>query len=716
MNYEDDELERMRARRPQQRRNGAPGRSFGYGRGGAPARDPRGSGGRGRTASAPASQRAPGGSRAFHSSYSGPKGGETPSHGAQAHRGSNRGIYRRRKRQDRKKKIIIILLTVMAVLALAIGGTLWYFYQKTWGSLAKIEFNESAVLNANLSPEQIEGMKGYMTVACFGVDSRMDKNGNLNVGKGTNADVNLIASINLETGEIRLVSVFRDTYLNITDKNSYNKINAAYAQGGPEQAVKALNKNLGLNITQYATFNWKAVADAINILGGVDVDLSESEFSWINAYISETVKETGLGSVQLTHAGENIHLDGVQAVAYGRLRLGDTDYARTERQRIILNKAFEKAKQADWATLNNIIQTVTPQLATNVTPADLIPLARNITRYHMGETSGFPAARGEMNVGDTRDCVIPKTLEFNVRILHEFLFDETDYDVPSNVLEYSRHIANVTGMSTEGKVIGHVPVDQGLNASVYVRRRAERQAQQEAKARETEEDETEDEESTDETGESSTDESGTEDESTFDPEEDWPYIDWGDNWPDEDWEEENPTGPGGSQSRPGGTTTRPGTSPSQPGGSTTKPGTSGTQPGGSTTKPGTSPTQPGTTRPNQTTEADEENGGQGPGGTGTTPPRYEKPGSQTTQAYETEEEPGSVRPPDRTPETGSAAPGNRAPSGQDAPGSSAPGGTAPGAGQSANNAPSDTQLSAGGSGVPGGGSSSPGGGSAGPGA
>ena len=109
------------------------------------------------------------------------------------------------------------------------------------------------------------------------------------------------------------------------------------------RAVKALNKNLGLNITQYATFNWKAVADAINILGGVDVELSDAEFSWINAFITETVKETGIGSHQLTHAG-NVHLDGIQAVAYGRIRYSDTDYARTERQRIILQKAFDKAK------------------------------------------------------------------------------------------------------------------------------------------------------------------------------------------------------------------------------------------------------------------------------------------------------------------------------------------------------------------------------------
>ena len=124
--------------------------------------------------------------------------------------------------------------------------------------------------------------------------------------------------------------------------------------------------------------------------------------------------------------------DGIQAVAYGRIRYSDTDYARTERQRIILQKAFDKAKNADWATLNCLIQTIMPQLATNVDITDLIPLARNIAKFHIGETAGFPAARGEQDVGKIGDCVIPQTLEYNVKELHKFLFDEEDYQVPSN--------------------------------------------------------------------------------------------------------------------------------------------------------------------------------------------------------------------------------------------------------------------------------------------
>ena len=110
------------------------------------------------------------------------------------------------------------------------------------------------------------------------------------------------------------MSVFRDTYLNIDDDNDYNKINHAYFTGGPNDAAKALNKNLDLNITDFVTFNWKAVADGINILGGVDMEISRAEFYYINSFITETVEATGVYSTHLKHAGMT-HLDGVQAVA-----------------------------------------------------------------------------------------------------------------------------------------------------------------------------------------------------------------------------------------------------------------------------------------------------------------------------------------------------------------------------------------------------------------
>lgn len=567
MNYGDDELERMRARREQRKTGGR-----GY--------DSR-------------STKSGSGESSFKSGYRGPKSGSG------GRMSEQRPPARKRKGPDKKKRVMIIAAEVLVIVILLCVAAGWYVYERTFGSLQVIEFDEQDVQNVNLTDDQLEGMKGYMTVACFGVDSR-SVGGKQNVGKGTNADVNLICSVNMETGEIRLVSVFRDTYLNISDKNSYNKINAAYASGGPEQAVKALNKNLGLNITQYATFNWKAVADAINILDGVDIEISENEFSWINAYITETVKESGVPSEQLKHAGL-VHMDGVQAVAYGRLRLGDTDYARTERQRIVMEKAFEKAKSADWATLNNVIQTVMPQLATNVKPLDLIPLARNISKYHIGDTSGFPSARGETTVGKLGDCVIPQTLESNVKDLHKFLFDVDDYQVPSNVKEYSKHIADASGMYKEGKPIGHVPVDQGVSARSYINRKQQK-AQQKAAA--TEAPGTTEESSTDESSESSTDESGTDESSTESGAESSTWDDeWGDEW--DDWDDEWNEGPGsygpgggpGSSTKPSQSNNRPGnkTTASDENNNATGPGMTPTSPtesrgGSSTQRPGTTPT------------------------------------------------------------------------------------------------------------------------------
>jgi len=238
----------------------------------------------------------------------------------------------------------IIIFSVLEVLVL-FGIFAYAYAKKLTNEIQRPDFAVKNVENSELTAESLQKMKGYWNIAAFGVDAR-----DSSLGKGNNSDVIMIVSINQETGEIRIVSVFRDTYLSLAN-GTYNKINQAYAVGGPELAVKALNQNLDLNITDYVTFNWKAVATGINILGGVDVDISKAEFYYINSYITETVKVTKIGSVQLEHAGMN-HLDGVQAVAYARLRYMDNDYARTERQRKIIGLCYEKAKKADANTLS----------------------------------------------------------------------------------------------------------------------------------------------------------------------------------------------------------------------------------------------------------------------------------------------------------------------------------------------------------------------------
>ena len=322
---------------------------------------------------------------------------------------------------------------IAAVWAVMIGTMIGY----AWNILhlpQKIpEIEMPQIQNNNIRIKTQELMEGYWTVAVFGVDAR---DGTLD--KGTRSDMQMLFNVNLGTGEIKGVSVYRDTYLKINENGRYDKINEAYFYGGPAQALTALRDNLDLTIDDYASFSWKAVADSINILGGIDVNVSHKEFRIINGFITETVKATGVGSHHLKKEGPN-HLDGIQAVAYARLRKMDTDFKRTERQRTVLNLVLDKAKKADIATLNQLVHTVLPQISTSVGIKDVLPLVKNIKRFHLTETEGFPTKiKGARIRG--RDCVIPADLESNVKRLHEFLFDETDYEPSSFVQEISRQI------------------------------------------------------------------------------------------------------------------------------------------------------------------------------------------------------------------------------------------------------------------------------------
>ena len=431
MNY-DDELERARAKRSRKRENGTAGTNS---------------------------------SRAARTANAGLEdnlnlNAEAGSRAARNRAGNSSVRRKKKKKSGMIWKVILGVVLAVVVLAVAFGaGVVGHYTQELEEVQTKLPFDKKEVVNEEIPVEVREKMeKGFWTVAVFGVDSRDNS-----LGKGNQSDVIMIANLNRNTGEIKLVSVFRDTYLNINDKNTYNKINAAYASGGPEAAVKAINKNLDLNITHYATFNWKAVATVINILGGVEIDISPAEFHYINAFITETVKGTGIGSTQLKSAG--IHnLDGVQAVAYGRLRLMDSDYARTERQRIVISKAFEKLKTAKLSTLNDVVGHVFEMSATNIGFEDLAGLIKDVAKYHLGETTGFPAARGEKRIkigNDSLSCVIPQTLESNVISLHNFLFGEENYTPSKTVLDISAKIASVSGLATEAEEIGHVAVDKG---------------------------------------------------------------------------------------------------------------------------------------------------------------------------------------------------------------------------------------------------------------
>ena len=259
---------------------------------------------------------------------------------------------------------------VMALILFFICSAMLYV-TKLASTIQKIpDADIKEIKNDNLKEETEEKMGGYWTVAIFGVDSR---DGNL--GRGTNADTQMVLTVKRDSGEIRLASVYRDTLLmsNVAE-GKCRKINSSYAEGGPEQAVTALNENLDLDIMDYVSFSWSAAADAVNLLGGIDMDITKAEYAYINSFITETVERTGIPSVHLTGPGLT-HLDGVQAVAYCRLRLMDTDMQGTERQRKVLSAVMKKLPAALVTNPNGLINGLFPNLTTNLTQTECLRLS-----------------------------------------------------------------------------------------------------------------------------------------------------------------------------------------------------------------------------------------------------------------------------------------------------------------------------------------------------
>ena len=365
-----------------------------------------------------------------------------------------------KKKSRRKKKSKVAFFITMLIAEMFVLGVIFaYAYAlKQYSKIQRPEYDVEEVANTGLSEKKLQEMRGYRNIALFGVDSRDNS-----VGKGNRSDVIIICSIDQATGDIKLVSVYRDTYLDV-GKNSFQKATHAYSYGGPARAVKMLNDSLDLNITDYVTFNWKAVATAINILGGVDIEITKPEFKYINSYITETVKGTGIGSVQLKAPGMQ-HLDGVQAVAYARLRYMDTDYQRTERQRKVIELAFEKAKKADLKTLNDLLGNMLSMVATNLTWQDGLDVINDFGKYNLKDTAGFPFEMDDMTLGTKGFIVVPVNLESNVLELHKYLFGDENYEVSAKVKAYSDRISSDTGVYKDGDSIKRVKTSGGYKSN-----------------------------------------------------------------------------------------------------------------------------------------------------------------------------------------------------------------------------------------------------------
>lgn len=289
--------------------------------------------------------------------------------------------------------------------------------------------------------QETGAMAGYTNIALFGLDSTQQS-----LDSGNNrTDVMIIASINNKTGDTKLVSLYRDTYLDVGDGN-YQKANAAYAFGGPEQAIKMINKNLDLNITDYVTVGFEGVTDLVDEVGGVEIDVQSDEIEHLNNYQSTMATELGKEYVPVTAPGVQT-LNGLQATAYCRIRYTDGgDFKRTERQKEVLSKAFEKLKKSGPVTMIKAANSLSSEVRTSLNPAEIASLALKAMRFNISETNGFPndQYRAVGYIGD-QSCVIPVHLTDNVVWLHQYLFNDSSYQVSSTVQEISDQVSAKSG-------------------------------------------------------------------------------------------------------------------------------------------------------------------------------------------------------------------------------------------------------------------------------
>ena len=356
----------------------------------------------------------------------------------------NRKRKRMTRRQRRKRKLILFIIEVLVILILLAA----LFVIIKLNKLNNTGDLDEDKLNINIDAKTQELLDGYTNIALFGIDNR--STGKYESG---NSDCIMIASINNDTKEVRLISVYRDSFLAVDDDDDLRKLNAAYAKGGPTGAVAALNKNLDLDIKEYVAVDFNAVMEVVDALGGIELDISSKEAETMKIYINEMNEVMGTNGTAVSGPGLQT-VNGIQALAYCRDRYsGGDDYGRTERQRTVISKIVEKAKAASLPTLNKVIDELFPDISTSLSSSEILGLAAGIKDYELADTQGWPfQLTTERMGGKLGDVVVPTDLETNVNLLHQYLFDVEDYETTQTVKNISKSVINETGKTASDTV------------------------------------------------------------------------------------------------------------------------------------------------------------------------------------------------------------------------------------------------------------------------
>lgn len=315
-----------------------------------------------------------------------------------------------------KRFFLIFLIVILTIAIVAVGVGIGFYLDK----MGKIDYVEIKEEDIEISTEIEDKLEKYRNIVLFGLDNQYGFSGR--------SDCIIILSLNEETNEVKMTSVYRDTYVKV-DGYGYTKINHAYAYGGAKLAMNTLNKNLDLNIKEFVTINFGVVEDVVNAVGGVKLYITNAEATQI----------TGI------YKAGTYNLNGKQALEYGRIRKIDSDYQRTERMRTVIEAVFNKVKGMSLTKLNKLVDKILPEVKTNIKMGEITEILTKLPSIKIGESIGWPYE----TAGRTIDGVwygVPKTLESSVKKLHQELFEDDSYEATETVKEISNKIINKTGV------------------------------------------------------------------------------------------------------------------------------------------------------------------------------------------------------------------------------------------------------------------------------
>lgn len=356
-------------------------------------------------------------------------------------RRSGEGAVRKSQNKGLRIALIILLVLVLGTGGLAAGA--FAVTASTLGKIGKLKVDQNELA---ISSKAADNLADYTNIVVLGVDARDVKD-----DSDSRSDAIVVVSINNETNEVKMFSVFRDTLMDLGGDKGLDKITHAYFYGGAQDSMKALNKNMDLNINRAVVINWKTVAEVIDTLGGIKIDVQESEIEEMNKYIPGTAKTTGSKKKLIEHAGKQ-KLNGAQAVTYARIRkdAATGDYRRNERMKIVMAKTFKKAKKADLFTLKEICDNAFPQAKSNLTTGEMMSMALKFKKYDMtSSTTGWPYdVEGWMGYAGAGYAWYgpPVTLSSNVAKLYDDFFGISDYEPTDTVQTISNDIVTLTGL------------------------------------------------------------------------------------------------------------------------------------------------------------------------------------------------------------------------------------------------------------------------------